>query len=160
MLKKIFLTAIFTLFVISSFSNGEIIFECSKVTDRNWWNPSDWFKGNYEDGGEYWESHFVGDDLIISHHIICWGTGGFVCASCSVHSDPNHPEITQSFLDGSCTMMENYVILQFNSGNYVGSQSFDTYFGGIPVYRNVTWEADSTSIPPHFNYNMNILPSY
>ena len=87
--------------------------------------------------------HIEGCCTIVEEHtIICQSGGTQICPECRSNLGQSDITLTQNFLDVSTNLMQDFVYGQLQNENYSGYQSFNTFFNGTPILRNVTWEAD------------------
>lgn len=138
-----------------------VIYECTvHKTDHNWWNPADWFT-DYDYTQVRHEGGWVleGSVWVEQTSIGCFGRGDTECPDCpySITLSDKDTILNENFLDISASMMEDYVIDQINNSVFSGYQSFNTYYNGYPIYRNVSWSGDTTI--SEVEMILNIVPS-
>lgn len=162
LLKKFVAIKILVIFILFLTTNAkmqsEIVYSCSRYTSgHSWWNPFHWFS-DYKDVDMLIEAGYVGNTLVIQTIIMCHGVANVPCPPCSgslsLALKDNY--LDQDFLDESAILMENHVRTSIQNGNYNGYQSFNTTYNNNIIYRNVSWESDTTTTDLQFH--MNIIP--
>ena len=82
--------------------------------------------------------HYEDGEKVGIKNIYCYDNGCTGCPECSFVRVDNDP-LDQGFLDISANLMNDFVNTQINLGILSGLQNFDTFYNGILVFRNVSW---------------------